>query len=67
MSKALFGHLGGPDPRLLSEVTRLRARVVELEAENESLRAQVIIEGATLGEVTREPLLTLDAPAPALA
>ena len=67
MSKALFGHLGGPDPRLLAEVGRLRARVAELEAENESLRAQVLIEGATLGEVTIEPAITLDQPAPALA
>jgi hypothetical protein len=31
MSKALYGHLGGPDAALLAEVTRLRRRVRELE------------------------------------
>jgi hypothetical protein len=31
MSKALYGHLGGPDAALLAEVTRLRRRVSELE------------------------------------
>ncbi len=32
MPKALFGHLGGTDPRLVSEVTRLRVQVKTLEA-----------------------------------
>jgi hypothetical protein len=33
MAKAILGHIGGSDPRLLAEVTRLRRRVAELEAE----------------------------------
>jgi hypothetical protein len=39
MAKALYGHIGGADPRLVAEVTRLRVRVRELEAEVERLRA----------------------------
>ena len=33
MSKALFGHVGGPDPRMISEMRRLQQRVRDLEAE----------------------------------
>lgn len=38
MAKALYGHVG-VDARLLSELTRLRARVRELEAEVAGLSA----------------------------
>lgn len=31
MSKAIYGHLAGPDALLVAEVARLRRRVVELE------------------------------------
>jgi hypothetical protein len=31
--KALFGHVGGPDPRMVSEMRRLQQRVKDLEAE----------------------------------
>lgn len=51
MAKALFGHVGGPDPRLVDEVRRLRDRVRDLEAElarvtatNEALMASVHVE-----------------------
>jgi hypothetical protein len=41
MAKALYGHVGmAPDRRLLDEVTRLRARVRELEFEVTRLRAE---------------------------
>ena len=33
MAKALLGHVGGPDPRLVDEVRRLRRRVIDLETE----------------------------------
>ena len=33
MSKALYGHVGGPDPRMASEMRRLQQRVRDLEAE----------------------------------
>ena len=40
MAKAILGHVGGPDPRLLSEVARLRRRVAELQAEVDRLTAE---------------------------
>jgi len=41
MAKALYGHVGSaPDRRMLDEVTRLRARVRELEVEVMRLRAE---------------------------
>jgi hypothetical protein len=33
MSKALYGYVGGPDPRMVSEMRRLQQRVRDLEAE----------------------------------
>jgi hypothetical protein len=40
MAKALLGHVGlAPDHLLVSDIRRLRARVVELEAEVDRLRA----------------------------
>lgn len=38
MSKAIYGHVG-TDARLLTELTRLRLRVRELEAEVAALQA----------------------------
>jgi hypothetical protein len=47
MAKALFGHVGGSDPRIVSEMRRLQQRVRDLEAElvrlqeeNESLTVE---------------------------
>ena len=47
MAKALFGHVGGSDPRIVSEMRRLQQRVRDLEAElvrlqeeNESLAVE---------------------------
>ncbi|ABK53343.1 hypothetical protein Acel_1571 [Acidothermus cellulolyticus 11B] len=39
MAKALLGHLGGPDPRLLSEMRRLQQRIRDLEEECLRLQA----------------------------
>ena len=51
MAKALLGHVGGPDLRLVDEVRRLRARVRDLEAElarvtasNDALMASVRVD-----------------------
>ncbi|HEY2506883.1 MAG TPA: hypothetical protein VGI58_10230 [Streptosporangiaceae bacterium] len=33
MAKALLGHVGGPDPRMVAEMRRLQQRVRDLEAE----------------------------------
>jgi hypothetical protein len=40
MAKALLGHVGGPDPRLMDEVRRLRRRVIDLETEVGRLLAE---------------------------
>jgi Viral A-type inclusion protein repeat len=69
MAKALLGHLGGTDPRMVAEMRRLQQRVRDLEnqldrvkAENDTLAAAVRTESfdpdlfATVAE--REPALT---------
>jgi hypothetical protein len=64
MAKALLGHVGGPDPRMVSEMRRLQQRIRDLEAElirlqaqNDALAAQSQDESfARLQE--REPALT---------
>jgi hypothetical protein len=38
MGKAIYGALGGPDPRTAAQLATLRARVRELEAEVAALR-----------------------------
>lgn len=38
MGKAIYGVLGGPDPRMAAELATLRARVRQLEAELAELR-----------------------------
>jgi cell division protein FtsB len=62
MAKAIFGHVGGPDPRLVTEMRRLQRRVHDLETElarlqdeNEVLTAEV---GHELLMPVREPALT---------
>lgn len=67
MAKALLGYVGGPDPRLLSEMRRLQQRVQDLEselirmqAENDALTA-VADEHSLLSSIEmdqREPALT---------
>ena len=67
MAKALLGYVGGPDPRMLSEMRRLQQRVLDLEneliklqAENDSLTA-VADEHSLLNSIDldqREPALT---------
>ncbi|GAA0693556.1 hypothetical protein GCM10010193_55240 [Kitasatospora atroaurantiaca] len=67
MAKALLGYVGGPDPRMLSEMRRLQQRVQDLEselsrmqAENDALTA-VADEHSLLSSIEmdqREPALT---------
>jgi hypothetical protein len=64
MAKALYGHVGGPDPRMVSEVRRLQQRVRDLEAElvrlqaqNDAMAAQFREDMLTI-EADREPALT---------
>jgi hypothetical protein len=63
MAKALFGHVGGPDPRMVSEMRRLQQRVRDLEAE--LVRLQEENEALTV-ETTNEDMLVADRE-PALA
>ena len=64
MSKALFGHVGGPDPRMVSEMRRLQQRVRDLEAELARLQSEndALAAGLTHDEdmlvLGREPALT---------
>jgi len=58
MAKALYGHLSGPDPRMLAEVARLRALVARLEAENAALRSELGGLPTDLVVPSEEPALT---------
>ncbi|MEW9551456.1 hypothetical protein [Nonomuraea sp. NPDC050783] len=65
MAKALLGHVGGPDPRMVSEMRRLQQRIRDLEAElirlqatNDALAAQTRDEAALSRMQEREPALT---------
>ena len=77
MAKAILGHVGGPDPRLMAEVARLRRRVGELEAEVTRLTAEnqalltESLDGSLAGSLSEqlsdtlaEEIITLDAPSP---
>jgi hypothetical protein len=63
MAKALLGYVGGPDPRLVTEVRRLQRRVHDLEAEVQRLQAQ----NDLLVENVNGALEDLPAPEPVLA
>ncbi len=62
MAKALLGHVGGPDPRMASEVRRLQRRVCDLEAELARLQEVNDVLAAGVGHEMllddREPVLT---------
>lgn len=53
MAKALLGYVGGPDPRLLSEMRRLQQRVQDLESELVRIQA----ENDALSAASREESL----------
>lgn len=42
MSKAIYGHLGGSDALLVSEVARLRRRVSELEEQVAAYESELV-------------------------
>jgi hypothetical protein len=63
MAKALFGHVGGPDPRMVSEMRRLQQRVRDLEAELARLQEE---NDALAAGDDRDDMLVLDRE-PALA
>lgn len=59
MAKALLGYVGGPDPRLLDEMRRLRQRVADLESEVGRLRQA---KGELTEPVRPEELIDLELP-----
>ena len=62
MAKALLGHVGGPDLRMVNEMRRLQQRVRDLEAELVRLQEEkdaLAVEAADdLLVRPREPALT---------
>lgn len=64
MAKALLGHVGGPDPRVISEMRRLQRRVSELESELIRVRAE---NDSLVADLHRAELLTVHLQEPALA
>lgn len=63
MAKALYGHIGRSDTLLLTEVSRLRRRVADLESEvlrlqesNDTLRAQVRVSASATRPRSAEPV-----------
>ncbi|CNE10647.1 hypothetical protein E1281_22455 [Actinomadura sp. KC345] len=65
MAKALLGHVGGPDPRMVAEMRRLQQRVrdleaelVRLQAENDALATAPDDDVMSLAVKDREPALT---------
>lgn len=56
MAKALYGHLGAPDQRLLNEVARLRARVRDLEAHVERLELERSLDLTVIDEDFLAPI-----------
>jgi cell division protein FtsB len=61
MAKALLGHVGGPDLRMVSEMRRLQQRVRDLEAELTRLQDEKDALAAEVGRdlliAPREPVL----------
>jgi hypothetical protein len=49
VAKALLGHVGGPDPRLLSDMRRLRRRVRDLEAQLARMQQEHDVLAAAAG------------------
>lgn len=61
MAKAIFGHIGGPDPRLLAEVARLRRLAVELQSEIDRLRGEnEALLPVSIGGSLVDDIITLD-------
>jgi hypothetical protein len=62
MAKALLGHVGGPDPRMVAEMRRLQQRVRDLEAELARLQDENDVLVASAGHdllvPVGEPALT---------
>ena len=58
MAKAILGHVGGPDPRMVAEMRRLQQRVRDLEAE--LVRLQEENDALAAGVGHEDDMLVLD-------
>ena len=62
MAKALYGHVGGPDPRMVAEMRRLQQRVRDLEDQLSRLQKENDVLAAEVGHdlliPVRVPALT---------
>jgi hypothetical protein len=58
MAKALLGYVGGPDPRLLTEMRRLQQRVQDLESE--LIRMQAVNDSLTVASHEESLLSSID-------
>lgn len=65
MAKALYGHVGGPDLRMVAEMRRLQQRIRDLEAElvrlqaqNEAMATGMREDFLSIEVEDREPVLT---------
>ncbi|MGQ0631714.1 MAG: hypothetical protein ACT4P1_11770 [Sporichthyaceae bacterium] len=63
MAKAILGHIGGPDPRMINEMRRMQRRIAELESELMRIRAE---NDALSAELHHAELLTVSIAEPAL-
>ncbi|RJK98248.1 hypothetical protein [Vallicoccus soli] len=61
MAKALLGHMGGTDLRLVAELRRLQLRVKELEAEVADLQRENDALGAEVQGLHGTGLIELEA------
>ncbi|MGQ0626126.1 MAG: hypothetical protein ACT4PP_15945 [Sporichthyaceae bacterium] len=68
MAKAILGHIGGPDPRMINEMRRMQRRIAELESELRRVRAENDALAAELhsAELHSGDLLTVPIAEPAL-
>jgi hypothetical protein len=67
MAKALLGHVGGMDPRLIAEVRRLRQQVRELESQILRLQAENDALASAHAAHADDLLIDVSAKEPALA
>lgn len=65
MAKAILGHVGGTDPRMLAEIAVLRRRVRELQAEVDRLSVEnaalLSVDSGLPGDALPDEIITLDA------
>jgi hypothetical protein len=63
MAKAILGHLGAPDPRMVNEMRRMQRRIAELESELMRVRTE---NDALCAALHSHELMTVELHEPAL-